>query len=338
MSNNDTQIGLPYVHRGHEIFTIQVLSLPWHITDVALDTYWDYTRGGKVLIGIGDTGIDEDHPMIKGRVKNARAFAHSRVRNRPDYYDGNNHGTHVATTIAQMCPWKEAEFCIAKVLGDNGSGSNRKVAEGIVWMGEQGCNVINLSLGGSHDDPPTREAIAYVKTLGCHVLCATGNEAGAVGYPARHAIGNGAIGRDRKLAWFSNTGKHVDLVGYGVDILAGIPGGQYQLMSGTSMASPWVVAILVNRLSAEFRHLGKIVTRSDKGLLKLETFVTDLGPEGRDTSYGRGMPDLTRCFKVKPDEPPIGKLPPLMVRIENPVTAKVWVGNVPHERIEVSHE
>lgn len=300
------QVTLPPVYRGHEIFEQRAASLPWHIADVALQDYWEHTGGGeRIRVGVIDTGCDINHPDIIGRVlftTNLSRNWRGKRGSETDCYDGNGHGTHVATTIAAMAPC--CEFAIAKALADNGAGFNEDIAEAIDWCVDQGCHVINLSLGGSYDDPLTREAIGRAKAAGLLVFCATGNEASAVGYPARHAVGVGAIDRSRKLAWFSNTGKHVDLVGYGVDILAGVPGGGWQLMSGTSMATPWVTAIAVNRLNAEKKHLGEIYTNSDERMLELETFVTDLGPMGRDTSYGRGMPDLQKCFYERLDGGP----------------------------------
>lgn len=305
-----TQLHLPPVYRGQEIFDTKAESLPWHITDVKLQDFWPHTDGGKgILVGVADTGIDEDHPAIAGRIDFAKAFLRVRNGRKPDYYDGNHHGTHVATTIAGMAP--DCRFAIAKVLGDNGAGSNAGVAAGVRELADVGCHVINLSLGGPHDDRETKAAVNYAKDRGCLVIIATGNEAAqAVGFPAQHGIGVGAVDRDRKLAWFSNRGKEVDLVGYGVDILAGIPGGRYQMMSGTSMATPWISGIAANRLSAELKHLGEIRTTSDARLLELETFVTDLGPQGRDTSYGRGMPDLKRCLFEGLEAAPTDPEPP----------------------------
>jgi thermitase len=309
------QLHLPPVYRGQEVFDQKAQALPWHIADVRLQDHWEHTGAGEgILYGVADTGIDADHPDIAGRIEEAASFINKRFGRDATPEDQNGHGTHVATTVAVMAP--KAKFAIARVLGANGSGSNAGVAEGIRWLAERGCNIINLSLGGPQDDPLTREAVKDAKRKGCIIVIATGNEAAnAVGFPAQHGVGVGAVDRGRKLAWFSNRGKHVDIVGFGVDILAGVPGGKYQLMSGTSMATPWVGAIAALRLSAELKHLGKIVTNSDDGLRKLETFVTDLGPEGMDTSYGRGMPDLKRCLyenlRLDPIDPsePVYKLP-----------------------------
>jgi len=297
-----SEVYLPPVFRGPEIFEVKAESMPWHITDVRLQEYWENTGGGEgVLVGVADTGCDVAHPDILGRVKWEESFVRRNwLGGTENTEDGNGHGTHVATTIAAMAP--NCDFAIAKVLGANGGGTNQGVMEGIRALVNEGCNIINLSLGGPSDDPQTREAVLYAKSKNCPVFIATGNEgASAVGFPAQHGVGIGAIGRDRKLAYFSNRGKHVDLVGYGVGILAGVPGGLYQEMSGTSMATPWNVGIAANRLSAELKHWGEIYTNSDERMLELETFTVDLGPEGKDTSYGRGMIDLEKCLKIQPE-------------------------------------
>lgn len=322
-----TQLHLPPIFRGQELFNAKSSSLPWHITDVGLQDYWDHTRGGEgIVVGVADTGIDADHPDVFGRIDSAESFVGRNRRRVPDHHDGNGHGTHVATTIAGMAP--NCRLRIAKVLSDNGAGSNIGVANGIRHLVDSDCHIVNLSLGGTYDDPDTREAILYGKSQGVIFAIATGNEnANAVGYPAQHGLGIGAVDRGRKLAWFSNRGKHVDLVGYGVDILAGVPGGNYQEMSGTSMATPWVTGILANRLSAELKHLGAVYTNTDDRLREIETFVVDLGPEGMDTSYGRGMPDLERGFRdrlsVDPETPPTA-LEPIHVMLQGQVSGRSY--------------
>ncbi len=293
-----SQITLPPVYRGAEIDEVRAASLPYHLADQQLPQHWQHTGGGEgIVIGIADTGADERHPELERRILDGKCFVPR--RDSSDWQDRNHHGTHVASTIAgtSVGVAPNAKLVIAKVLGDNGSGSNRGVAEGIRYLVESDVHIINLSLGGAYDDDDTREAVEYAISCGVLVVAATGNEqASHVSYPARHCIGVGAVDQSLKLAYFSNRGKHVDLVGYGVDIYAAIPRGRYQRMSGTSMATPYICGLLANRLSVERRLLGSVVTNTTEKLLELETLVTDLGPAGRDTSYGRGFPDLSRAF------------------------------------------
>ena len=271
---------------------------PYHLGDAQMDRHWLYTDGGAgITVGICDTGIDASHPEFAGKQIQGETFVGRRqVRG---YEDGHGHGTHVAGIVAggSVGVAPHADLLIAKVLGDNGSGSNQGVAEGIDWLRENGADVINLSLGGPHDDPRTREAIALCHQAGVLVFAASGNErASRVGYPAVHCIAVGAVDRQLQLAYFSNRGSKLDLVGYGVSVYSAVPGGRYQRMSGTSMATPWVAGCFANRLSAELRHLGATRTTTPDDALKLETYTIDLGPTGRDRSYVRGFPDLDRGF------------------------------------------
>lgn len=291
-------VQLPPYFREDAASSVRAQGMPYHLQDVHFDRHWVQTDGGAgILVGICDTGIDAAHPEFEGKQISGESFVSRRQGN--GYHDGNDHGTHVAGIIAGKtvgCA-PNADLFIAKVLGDNGSGSNQGVAEGIDACREAGCDIINLSLGGPYDDPATRDAIARAHAANILVFAATGNErASHVSYPAVHCIAVGAVDRALKLAYFSNTGKAVDLVGYGVDVYSSVPGGQYQRFSGTSMASPWVAGCFGCRQSAELKHLGEIRTKSPTDALQLETLVTDLGPAGRDPSHGRGFPDLNRGF------------------------------------------
>lgn len=309
----------------------RALAPPWHIADPELPKHWERTGGGHgIRVGVADTGIDIGHPEIAGRVLKVRdAFGR-------DAADRNGHGTHCATTIAGsgvgVAP--KAELLIAKVLDDNGSGDSRECAAGIDWLVNEGCHIISLSWGGSTDDEWTRQAVQRAIDAGCLVFAATGNErAKRVGYPASHCVGVGAVDRRLRLADFSNRGKDVDCVGYGVDILAGVPGGKYQSMSGTSMATPFIAGIAANRLSAELRTLGRIVTRSPADMLRLADYVKDLGPDGMDHSYGRGFPDLSNLFtkQLSVDAPTI-PAETVTARIEEVGTGRVWTGLLQPER------
>lgn len=74
------------------------------------------------------------------------------------------------------------------------------------------------------------------------VVFAAGNDGIANSAPANYSevIAVGAINSDGTRASYSNYGSWVDLAAPGTDIYSTVPGGKYDLMTGTSMACPHV--------------------------------------------------------------------------------------------------
>ena len=72
---------------------------------------------------------------------------------------------------------------------------------------------------------------------GVTVVCAAGNDSGAVNYPAagKGALAISASNISDKIAYFSSRGPQIKFIAPGVDIYSTIPNG-YEKMDGTSMS------------------------------------------------------------------------------------------------------
>ncbi|TWT38706.1 Major intracellular serine protease precursor [Blastopirellula retiformator] len=155
MIANDKFFALPPVHRSP--FTIRKSSdeFPYHLADPGWPEIRKRSGAGEgIKVGVVDTGVDETHPEVQESLVDARDFSGS--RSGPVDVDG--HGTHVASTIAgkHVGVAPRAKLYIAKALGDNGSGSDRAVANAIFWLIDQGVDIINMSLGSPSPSPASQ--------------------------------------------------------------------------------------------------------------------------------------------------------------------------------------
>jgi len=238
--------------------------------DDALRYFYGTTRltvGKGVTVGIIDTGVG-DHPdlVVAGGENTVQG-------ERPDQWrdNGAGHGTHVAGIVAARGRKGSGVRGLApavklrsyRVFGKGKEGaSNFAILKAIDRAVGDGCDLINMSLGGPEPDAATSSAIADARAQGVLVIAAAGNDGrGPVNYPGAEqlAIGVSAMGRkgtypsdsahraevmqpygrDRKnfIAAFSNIGPEIDLTGPGVAIVSTVPGG-YVAFDGTSMACP----------------------------------------------------------------------------------------------------
>lgn len=288
-------------------------TLGYWIADYHLDEVAESANAGKdVKVGICDTGIAQAHLLQAGDLHGAVFAQADFTRSRHQTEDLHGHGTHVAGIIAArsqngrgvagVAPL--AQLAIAKVLGDTGSGSDESVASGIRWCADQGCQVINCSLGGGGKSPLIQAAIDYANSMDAVVVCASGNESGRVGWPAAddNNICVGAIDARKVLAPFSNRGNEVDFVAPGVEILSTYARGGYATLSGTSMATPWISGLLALLLS---KHNGAVDLAVANVRKILAAASIDLGPAGKDIGYGHGVPDPRKVI-----EPPEVVVPP----------------------------
>jgi serine protease len=252
--------------------------------------------------------------------------------------DLDGHGTHVAGTIGQLTNNSVGVAGMAfnvrimpvKVIGGDWDfilssplqGTDDVVARGVRYAADNGAKVLNMSIGRTGPPAPVvQEAINYAVSRGAFVVVAAGNdfeEGNPVERLAEFApqiqgmVSVGAVGRDRRRAYYSTTGPYVELAAPGGNTrVGGNEGGilqqtydfafvdtflgsaaqyraprfdvfAYQFFQGTSAAAPHVsgfAALLIQQGITKPAAIEAAMTR----------FATDLGTAGRDNEFGHGL-------------------------------------------------
>ncbi|WP_416149793.1 S8 family peptidase [Salipaludibacillus sp. HK11] len=263
----------------------------WNLKQMNLEGVWNETQGSEgVPVAIVDSGIDPEHRDLQERVvKGYNAF-----ENNESYFDDNGHGTHVAGIFGAVTnnedgiagvTWN-APILAVKVLDDEAIGNSFSIAEGIYWATDNGAKVINLSLGDEHDSEVMYEAIRYAYDNDVVLIAATGNDnVETPMYPAAYdeVLAVGSTNQNRERSFFSNFGDHTDVTAPGEHIPSTFPGGQYVMMSGTSMSAPHVAGI-----ASLIRSQDEDLTNEDV-YEKIRVTADDIGPAGFDRYHGYGM-------------------------------------------------
>lgn len=207
-------------------------------------------------IAIIDTGIDQDHEDLSGKI-----VANKNCTDSPNVDDFYGHGTHVAGIAAAATNngkgvaglGYNATLMNAKGLGDNGSGYYSWIANCIIWSADNGAKVINMSLGGSFGSTTLQNAVNYAWNKGVVIAAAAGNSGNSSRtYPGYYSnvIAVAATDVNDLKASFSSYGKWVDVAAPGKDIYSTFPNHSnvigktnYDFASGTSMATPHVAGL-----------------------------------------------------------------------------------------------
>ncbi|NDI35518.1 S8 family serine peptidase [Chengkuizengella sediminis] len=254
---------------------------------MSAEAAWDITQGSSsVVVAVIDTGVQEDHEDLAGRVVRGYDF----IDNDSNPADEHGHGTHVAGTVgaitnngigvAGVAP--NVTIMGVRVLNASGSGTNQGVADGITYAADNGADVINLSLGSTAPSAAVEDAVNYAWNAGVVVVCAAGN-AGTTSphYPAyyENSLAVAATDSNDAKAWFSTYGSWVDVAAPGVDIISTQLGGGYVSYNGTSMASPHTAGLAALLAS---QGLSNVEIRD-----RIESTADPIPGTGSDWTHGR---------------------------------------------------
>ncbi|MEV1330933.1 S8 family serine peptidase [Micromonospora costi] len=227
--------------------------------------------GTGVTVAVLDSGIDDSHPDLAGKV----VARHNFVPENETGVDLNGHGTHVSSTIAGSGAASNGKYkgvapgaslLDGKVCWNvegQGSCSDSAILAGMQWAAESGADIVNMSLGTADSvgvDPLEQAVNDLTAEYGTLFVIAAGNWNGwqyQVGSPstADAALSVANFDKAGEVNWSSLRGPRIGDFGVKPDIgapgteitaarspsaLGHLPAGQYFAATGTSMATPHV--------------------------------------------------------------------------------------------------
>jgi CSLREA domain-containing protein len=277
------------------------------------------TRGAGVTVAVLDTGVDTAHPGLAGRLGPGYDFVNMDADAREEDPDGLSygHGTHVAGLVALAAP--DATIMPVRMLDADGNG-NLWVAiealefavnpDGDLQTTSDSVDIINMSFSFERESSLLEQFVREVTCddddqeeedlcdasggRGVVFVAAAGNQGTSTPeYPAAEpVVGVLSVGATTEfdlLADFSNYGGWVHVAAPGENIISSVPGNDYGIWSGTSMAAP-----LAAGTAALLRASEPDLSAADITSRVIDA-ATDIGgtvPRRIDAAVALGLPRL----------------------------------------------
>ncbi|MBM7078942.1 S8 family serine peptidase [Micromonospora sp. MMS20-R1-14] len=272
----------------------QVGTPSWAQQVLAPEQVWPFSQGAGVTVAVLGSGVDADHPQLRGRV----GSGFDAVRGSgPADTDCTGQGTRVAGLIvarqaggspfAGLAP--SARVLPVRVVDDRAFGAApvdpAVLARGVDWAVDRGARVVAVTVAADRDAATLRNSVRRAVDRGVLVVAASGDRGGdgnPVSYPAGYpeVLAVGAIGPDGRRWPKSQYGPYLDLVAPGVAVTTTQRGeGLVEAADGTALACGFVAG-------AGALTLAK---RSGTPRSELVRLLTVTAVPGADrTEYGHG--------------------------------------------------
>lgn len=292
---------------------------------------WQVSKGAGVKVAIIDSGIDGNHPDLKGVVVGGTDVSGAGAPNGQKSIGAKTeHGTLVATMLAGrghttptaspspsasptvppaggpdgivgVAP--EAEIlAVSTWLGSpnpGGKTDQEQIPDAVRWAVDNGAKVINISLGSTSPVWPQSwdAAFLYAEQKDVVIVAAAGNRVGGnvqVGAPATIPgvlTVAGLDGDGRASVDSSSQGISIGVAAPAENLLGGMPGGGYAEWAGTSGSAP-----IVSGVAALIRS--KWPEMSAKQVInRIVSTAKDAGAPGKDPLYGYGVLNAEAALK-----------------------------------------
>lgn len=299
-------VSIEPVHR----FTVES-----HPNDSAFSAQWNLRRIGvralyengtitdslpSVIVGVIDTGIDEDHPDLAPAIAvNAGEYGNGKQNNGidddnngfiddwrgydfvtdavtglggdNDPADAHGHGTSVSGIIGAVANNGIGIAGIApvrllplKAFDQDGNGTDIDIAAALIYAAENGAEIVNMSFGDVVRSTFLSDAVAFAASRNVVLVASSGNDGSAAPhFPSDlpEVISTGSVGRFDNRSIFSSHSPSLDIMAPGEQIPTTAIGSRYtDQFSGTSAAAPHVTGVC-----ALVKSLDKLRIRTSAG-------------------------------------------------------------------------
>jgi subtilisin family serine protease len=263
-----------------------------------------------------DTGVDPDHPALRGAIAAYAEFdpggrqvsggqAHD-----TDLVDG--HGTHTAATIAGRAVRGRhvgvapgAALCAATVI--EGGDLTARILAGMEWAVTERARVVSLSLGIRGYLTDFLGLIEVLRDSGVLPVVAVGNEGPGTSrspgnYPRVLSVGyyteRDIVADDSSSQRFPRRTQPLvpDLVAPGDEVVSAAPGGGWRRLSGSSMAVPHVTGLAALLLEAHPAATVSQLERAIQSSAQLGTLLRDRANRGA-VNAARALAALNRATR-----------------------------------------
>jgi serine protease len=323
----------------------------WHYIQIGLPEAWLGTMGAGAVVAVVDSGVYTEHPDLQPQLIDGYDFVLNQLGGEdpnPNSHGTHVSGTIAAATNngigvagvafqATLMPLRVCQGSCSSFAIEQAVRYAAGLANSSGTLPLETADVINLSLGRSGTASVIEQATYDdARAAGVVIVAAAGNSnLSSPHYPAAYdgVIAVSSVGIDKSKAYYSNFGPWIDVAApggqaisdsdgdgyldgvlstYGVDEAGdGTIVHDYEVLQGTSMASPHVAGVI-----ALMRAAAPALTPQDiENMLRNGAISDDLGVSGRDDIFGNGLINASKAVAaaISWDGQPVPLLPLLRI-------------------------